>query len=48
VATSDSISILLAVTGWLIVGAGLAIIAVAFLRRPSPVRTEEQAAPPSE
>jgi len=48
VATSDSISSLLAVTGWLIVGSGLAIIAVAFLRRPTPVRTEEPNLPPSE
>ena len=48
VATSDSISILLAVTGWLIVGSGLTIIAVAFFRRPAPIRTEEQVLPPSE
>jgi uncharacterized membrane protein HdeD (DUF308 family) len=42
VATSDSISILLGVTGWLIVGSGIALIAVGFLRLPAPVETQGQ------
>jgi uncharacterized membrane protein HdeD (DUF308 family) len=36
VATSDSISLLLGVIGWLIVCAGLVIIGVGILRRPAP------------
>jgi uncharacterized membrane protein HdeD (DUF308 family) len=36
VATSDSISILLAATGWIIVGSGIALGAVGVLRRPGP------------
>jgi uncharacterized membrane protein HdeD (DUF308 family) len=42
VAVSDSISILLAVTGWVIVGSGIALIAVGVLRRPGPAQAEEQ------
>jgi uncharacterized membrane protein HdeD (DUF308 family) len=42
VATSDSISILLAVTGWVVVGSGIALIAAGILRRPGPAQAEEQ------
>jgi uncharacterized membrane protein HdeD (DUF308 family) len=42
VATSDSISILLEVTAWVIVGSGIALVAVGALRRPGPAPAEEQ------
>lgn len=41
VATSDSISILLGVIGWLVVGSGLVIVVVGVLRRPIPTPAEE-------
>jgi hypothetical protein len=48
VATSESISVLLAVIGWLVVGAGLGAIAVGFIRRPTPLRTEGPDLPSTE
>jgi uncharacterized membrane protein HdeD (DUF308 family) len=48
VATSESISVLLAVIGWLVVGAGLGAIAVGLIRRPTPLRTEGPDLPSNE
>ena len=42
VATSDSISILLTVTGWVIAVSGIALVGVGVLRRPGPAQAEEQ------
>src|SRR5664280_2610530 len=48
VATSASISVLLAVIGWLVVGAGLGAVAVGLIRRPPPLRTEGPDLPSNE